>query len=329
METSTVYASVDVVICPTKAPDALASRPWPPRPNRPGGDGARSDPIPEMTAPATDVKPTVIQPADKWPVIGAGELWKTRRILWVLSQRVIKVRYSSTVLGITWVVLQPLFLVLIVSVFMGLILERGARQDLPFAVFLFPAWVVWRIFSKNIGEGGSSVLANGALVQRIYLPRLYFPLSINLASLVDLVFMVVALLVLLIVYGIAPGIGLLSLPFAVLIMYAASVGVSMLFAATSVQYRDMDILVPLITQTWFWVSPIIYPTALIPADVRMFYYLNPLAVCIDSVRWAFTRTPAPPLEAWFLGGSVAIILLVVGFVFFRRREPLFADWMGE
>ncbi len=91
--------------------------------------------------------------------------------------------------------------------------------------------------------------------------------------------MVVALLVLLVVYGIAPGIGLLSLPFAVLIMYATSVGVSMLFAATSVQYRDMDILVPLITQAWFWVSPIIYPTMLIPADVRTFYYLNPLAVC--------------------------------------------------
>jgi lipopolysaccharide transport system permease protein len=221
------------------------------------------------------------------------------------------------------------FLVIIVSVFMGLILDRASRLDLPFAVFLFPAWVVWRIFSKNIGEGGSSILANGALVQRIYLPRLYFPLSINLASLVDLFFMIMALLLLLLVYGIAPGIGLLSLPFALLIMYAASVGVSMLFAATSVQYRDMDILVPLLTQAWFWMSPIIYPTQLIPENIRTFYYLNPLAVVIDSFRWAFTRTPAPPPEAWVLGGSVAATALVVGYVFFRRREPLFADWMGE
>jgi lipopolysaccharide transport system permease protein len=91
----------------------------------------------------------------------------------------------------------------------------------------------------------------------------------------------------------------------------------------------MDILVPLMVQAWFWSSPIIYPTQLIPEWIRTFYYLNPLAVVIDTFRWAFTQTPAPPLEAWFLGSSVAAIMLVVGFVFFRRRGPLFADWMGE
>ena len=282
-----------------------------------------------MTTVRTDITPTPIEPAENWPVMGFGELWRTRRILWVLSQRVIKVRYQSTVLGILWVVLQPLILVIIVSVFMGLILDRTARLDLPFAVFLFPAWVVWRVFSKNLGEGGSSILANGALVQRIYLPRLYFPLSINLSSLIDVFFMVVALLLLLVVYGVSPGIGLLSLPFALVIMYATSVGVSLLFAATSVQYRDMDILVPLITQAWFWSSPIIYPTQLIPEDIRTLFYLNPLAVVIDAFRWAFTQTPPPPTEAWLLGGSVAGVALVVGYVFFRRREPLFADWMGE
>jgi lipopolysaccharide transport system permease protein len=282
-----------------------------------------------MTTAQPEVTSTTIQPPDRWPILGFGELWQTRRILWVLAQRVIKVRYQQTVLGILWVVLQPLLLTIIISVFMGLILDRGQRLDLPFAVFLFPAWVVWRTFSKDISEGGNSVLANGALVQRIYLPRLYFPLSIILASLVDLFFMTMALLVLLIVYGVAPGIGLLALPFALLIMYAAAIGVALFFAATSVQYRDMDILVPLMVQAWFWSSPIIYPTQLIPEWIRTFYYLNPLAVVIDTFRWAFTQTPAPPLEAWFLGSSVAAIMLVVGFVFFRRREPLFADWMGE
>jgi len=282
-----------------------------------------------MTTARPDLTETAIVPADRWPILGFRELWNTRRTLWVLARRAIKVRYESTLLGIGWVVLQPLILVVIVSVFMGLILERGQRMDLPFAAFLFPAWVVWRTFSKDIAEGGSSVLANGPLVQRIYLPRLYFPLSINLASTVDLLVMIVACLGLLAVYGIFPGIGVISLPFAVLIMYALSVGVSFLFAALSVQYRDMDILVPLLTQAWFWSSPIIYPTQLIPEPVRTLFYLNPIAVVIDAFRWGLTGTPAPPPEAWFLGTAVSGLVLVVGFVLFRRREPMFADWMGE
>ena len=282
-----------------------------------------------MTTARPDLTETAIEPADRWPLLGFRELWNTRRTLWVLARRAIKVRYESTLLGIGWVVLQPLILVVIVSVFMGLILERGQRMDLPFAAFLFPAWVVWRTFSKDIAEGGSSVLANGPLVQRIYLPRIYFPLSINLASTVDFLVMIVACLGLLAVYGIFPGIGVISLPFAVLIMYALSVGVSLLFAALSVQYRDMDILVPLMTQAWFWSSPIIYASQLIPEPVRTLFYLNPIAVVIDAFRWALTGTPAPPPEAWFLGTAVSGIVLVVGFVLFRRREPMFADWMGE
>ena len=282
-----------------------------------------------MTTPQTELPSTSIVPADRWPVLGFAELWRTRRILWVLAQRQLKVRYSQTALGIFWVILQPLALVIIVSVFLGLILDRGQRLDLPFAAFLFPAWTVWRIFSKNVSEGGGSVLANGQLVQRIYLPRLFFPLSVNLSSTVDLFFMMVALLALVLFFGIIPGPGLLAVPFAILIMYTASVGVAMLFSATSVRYRDMGILVPLMVQAWFWMSPIIYPTQLVPEGLRTFYYLNPVAVVIDTFRWGFTRTPPPPPEAWLLGGSVAVVLLVVGFVYFRRREPLFADWMGD
>ncbi len=282
-----------------------------------------------MTTAQPDLPVTAIEPADRWPVLGFRELWNTRRILWVLSQRVLKVRYQQTLLGILWVILQPLILVIIVSFFLGMIMDRGQRLDLPFAVFLFTAWTVWRTFSKDIGEGGNSVLANGALVQRIYLPRLFFPLSIILASLVDLVFMIVALLALLAFYGIMPGHGLVAVPFALLIMYATAIGVALLFSATSVRYRDMGILVPLITQAWFWSSPVVYPSQLIPDDIRTFYYLNPLVVVIDTFRWGFTRTPPPPPEAWVLGASVAAVLLVVGFFYFRRREPLFADWMGE
>lgn len=282
-----------------------------------------------MAKPAAPVAVTRIQPADRWPLIDIGELWRTRRILLVLAQRILKVRYQQTALGIVWVVLQPLILVIVVSVFMGLVFARGQRLDLPFPAFLFPAWVVWRTFNKVVSEGGNSINGNGPLVQRIYLPRVFLPLSVTVASVVDLVFLIGALLLLLLVYGIAPGPGLLLLPLALAILYATSLGVAFFFSATMPRYRDMDILTPLIIQTWFWISPVIYPAVLVPPEYRALYFLNPLAVCIEGVRWAFTRTPAPPLEAWLLGGGVSLIMLVAGYVYFRRREPLVADWLGE
>jgi lipopolysaccharide transport system permease protein len=282
-----------------------------------------------MSLSTRDLVVTPIEPADRWPLLDAGELWRTRRILWVLAQRIIKVRYQETAVGIAWVVLQPLVLVLIISVFMGFVMDRGQRLGLPFAAFLFPGWVAWRTFNKITGEGGRSVTTNSSVVKRTYLPRVFFPLSVSLASLVDLVFLVLAMLVLVALYGIVPGVGVLALPVLLVILYAASTGIALFFAASSLRYRDMDILIPLIVQMLFWMSPIIYPSVLIPEPYRTLFYLNPLAVVIDGLRWAFTQTPMPPPEAWILGSLTAFVLLAWGYVYFRRREPQFADWLGE
>jgi len=282
-----------------------------------------------MTAPASEKYVHKVVPADQWPVLGLSELWQMRRILFVLAQRLLKVRYQHTALGIAWVVLQPLLLVLIVSVFMGLVIPRPAREGLPFAVWLFPAWVAWRVFQKLVNEGGRSVGANGALVQRIYLPRIYFPTAVALASLVDLGFMMLAQLVLQGVYLIRPGPGMLLLPVAVVIMYLAALGFSFFFSSSSLQFRDMDLLKPLVVQAWFWMSPIIYPATRIPEDIRALYYLNPIAVVIEAFRWAFVRTEAPPPEAWVLGAATATMMFVGGYLFFRRHEPLLADYLGE
>ena len=249
--------------------------------------------------------------------------------MFVLAQRLLKARYQHTAIGIAWVVLQPLVLVIIVSVFMGFVIDRGVRDGLPFAVWLFPAWIAWRIFHKLVNEGGGAVGANGPLVQRIYLPRIYFPTSVALASLVDLGFMMLAQLVLQTAYGVVPGPGLLMLPVAVAIMYLGGLGFAFLFSSSSLQYRDMDILKPLILQAWFWMSPIIYPASRLPEEIRAFYYLNPVAVVVEAFRWAFTRTPMPPAEAWIAGSFSAVFFFVAGYLYFRRHEPLFADFMGE
>lgn len=278
-----------------------------------------------MSRPAIEPELTAVTPPHGWPGFGLAELWRARRILLVLVRRGLLVRYRQAVLGFAWVIIQPLILVIIVSVFLGLIIGRGERYGLPFPVFLFSAWAVFRVFSRILSEGAGSVAQNGSLIQRIYLPRAYFPLSVGIAAFVDFLALSVALLVMVFFYGLAPGIGMLSLPIILAIMYAAALGVAFFLSAASLRYRDVDFVTPLLTQAWFWASPIIYPSTVVPEQWRNLYYLNPMVVVIEGTRWAFTQTPMPPLDAWVIGASSAGVMLVGGYIYFRRRESVFAD----
>ncbi len=280
-----------------------------------------------MPEPLPDPGLTVIKPPSRWPGLGLGEMWRMRGVLWVLTKRQFKSRYQPMVLGFMWVLLEPLLLTFIITVFMGLIMERGDRMGLPFPVFLFAAWTVWRPFTRVVNQGGSSIRGNAALVERIYLPRAFLPLSAAVVSMVDLVTMILALSLLLIIYGITPGVGLLMLPLAVAIMYAFGLGAAYLSAAIGMAFPDVDFIRPLMVRTWFWLSPILYPSSAVPEEWRTLYYLNPMVAVIEGSRWAFTGTPAPPVEAWLIGGASAAVCLVVGFLYFRRRDPFFSDLM--
>ncbi len=267
----------------------------------------------------------VIEPPGRWPGAALDEMWASRRILWVLARRLVMIRYRNTALGIAWVVIQPLLLTVLISLFLGLIIGRAERLGLPYPVFLFTAWVGWRVFTRVMTQGANSVESNSTLIQRIYLPRMFLPLAVALASLLDFIFMIVALLVMLVVYGISPGVGVVTVPILALIMYATGLGAAFLFSTSSLRHPDIDILVPLLVQAWFWMSPIIYPSAIIPEPWRTVYFLNPMAVVIEGLRWAFTQTPMPPPEAWLLGSASAAVLFISGFVYFRKGEATFSD----
>lgn len=269
----------------------------------------------------------LIAPPRRWRGLGLGELWRTRRILLVLSQRDFKSRYRNLVLGFVWVILEPLLLTIIISALLGTILGRGERYGLPFPVFLFLAWTSFRVWSRMVNQGGGSIRGNGALVERVHLPRAHFPLSVGAVSFIDFLAMSVVLLGLEAWYGITPGIGMLTLPILLAIMYAFGLGLAFFFSAASMSVPDMDILRTLIVRSWFWLSPVFYSSADIPEQWRTLYYLNPMVVVIEGMRWAFARTPVPPPEAWIIGGASAAVTLVVGYLFFRFREPWFADLM--
>jgi ABC-type polysaccharide/polyol phosphate export systems, permease component len=267
---------------------------------------------------------TVIRPPTRWPTLALHELWRYRSICMVLVRRSLMVRYRQTAVGATWAMLQPLLLMLVFTVFFG-ILANVQSEGIPYAVFVMIGLTIWQVVGKVLNEGSLSVVANGELVKKIYFPRVYFPIASALGSLVDLAFGFLALGGLLVIFRIVPGWTIVLVPVLVTIALAAVIGVSLWLAALNVTYRDIAQLLPFLTQVWMFTSPIFYSSSIIPAEFRPLYWLNPMVIAVDGLRWAIAGTSAPPIEEWIIGIVVAAILLCSGYVFFRQREPGFSD----
>lgn len=278
-----------------------------------------------MTAPAAaDLTQTVIRPAGRWQGWGLRELWTHRRICLVLARRNLMVRYRQTVVGAGWAIIQPTLLMLAFTVFFGF-LGRIPSDGLPYPVFFLLGLVPWQMVAKIVNEGSTSIVANGALVTRVYLPRVYFPTSVAFASLVDLGLVSLVLVGVLALYGVVPGVTVVVAPLIVLVGWVTALGVAYWLSALNVAYRDITQMLPFLTQIWMFATPIIYPASLVPEQFRALYFLNPMAFVVTAFRWAVGGIDFPPIEAVILGPVVAVLLLVSGYAFFRHRERTFAD----
>jgi lipopolysaccharide transport system permease protein len=268
---------------------------------------------------------TVVRPPGRWPGLGLAELWQYRAICLVLARRSLMVRYRQTLIGAAWSLLQPILLMIVFTVFFGL-LGRLPSEGLPFPVFFFIGLMIWQKVAKIVNEGSTSIVSNRGLVGRVYFPRAYFPISVALASLVDLAISFVALAILLVIFGIFPG-PILYVPLLVALSWFTALGVTFFLAALDVSYRDIAQLLPFLVQVWFFSSPIIYASQIVPAPYRWIYFLNPIAVSIEGLRVTIAHANAPATAEGWLGGTiVALFVLVGGYLFFRYREPTFADY---
>jgi lipopolysaccharide transport system permease protein len=267
---------------------------------------------------------TVVRPAGGWPGWGLAELWRFRLIWLVLAKRDLMVRYRQTIIGVAWTVLQPLLLMIVFTVFFG-VMARIPTGGLPYAVFFFLGLLPFQIASKMLNQGSASVVANSALVTRVYFPRIYFPAAVALTTLVDFGFGSLALGVLLIIFGVVPTAEIILAPLFVGVAFVAGLGVSFWLSALNVRFRDVTQLLPFLSQLWMFASPIIYPSSIVPEPYKFFYFLNPMVLAVDGLRWVIGHQPAPATEEWLLGWAVALVVLVTGYVSFRKREATFSD----
>jgi lipopolysaccharide transport system permease protein len=265
-----------------------------------------------------------IDPPSRWTSVGFRELWEYRELLYFLTWRDVKVRYKQTVLGAAWAIIQPVFMMVVFSLFFGK-LAKVPSDGIPYPVFTFCALLPWQLFAHGVAESSNSLVGNQNLITKVYFPRLVIPLSAVLSGLVDFVIAFIVLLALIFWYGIIPGWPIITLPAFVLLAICTALAVGLWLSALSVQYRDVRYLINFILQFWLFATPVVYPSTIVPEKWRVLYGLNPMAGVVEGFRWALLgKSSALGSILWVSVGVVAVIL-VGGIYYFRRMEQEFAD----
>jgi lipopolysaccharide transport system permease protein len=266
----------------------------------------------------------IIKPSRGLAALDLKSLWQFRDLLLAFAERDIRLRYRQTLLGVAWVVLQPLLSALIFAVVFGFIAKMPS-QGMPYFLISYSGLLGWTLFNGNITRLSPSLVANAALIRKIYFPRLLVPLGVVPSVLLDFLVSLVVMVILLAVYQVMPGPGILVFPFCVLILLLLSVGLGLITTSLSVKYRDIQHIVPFATQLLMYASPVGYSIAIVPLRIRSYYLLNPLAAPIDTIRWSLLGVGHPNFANLGYSFIVSILVLWAGLLVFRSREREFAD----
>src|SRR3989475_5251389 len=266
----------------------------------------------------------LIKPPQDWVPLELKELWEHREIFSFLIWRDIKVRYKQTILGAGWAVLQPFFTMIVFSIIFGW-LARMPSDGVPYPIFAYTALLPWQLFVRSLTASSNSIVANESLITKVYFPRLVIPLSATAGGVFDFAIASAVLLGMMAYYHIVPTSAVWLLPLFVLLAIATALGVGLWLSALNVQYRDVGHALPFLTQVWLFVTPIVYPSSLVPEPWRSVYGLNPMVGVVVGLRLSLVGTGSGPGGILTASTFVACALLVSGMVYFRRMEQTFAD----
>ena len=277
----------------------------------------------EATSKLLRDRQTLIKSEESGVQLDLGELWYYRELLYFLTLRDIKVRYKQTLMGVAWVIIQPLTTALIFTlVFSRFVrLEAGA---LPYPLFALSGLLLWLFLANAVTNSTNSLVTNANLITKVYFPRMFIPAASVAAGLVDLALAFLLLVVLCFYYHVPLTLNLLLLPLFVFLVALLALGIGLLSAAVTVKYRDLRHALPFIIQLWMFASPVIYPTSIVPERWQWLVTVNPMAGIIEGFRACLTGSSF----AWLHVSIAAVItatLLVCSAYIFRHFEQTFAD----
>lgn len=265
----------------------------------------------------------IIRPPKKWIPLDFHELWEYRELLLNFVSRDIKVRYKQTALGFLWAIIQPLFMMLIFTIFFG-VFANIPSDGVPYPLFNYAALLPWTLFSEGLTRSTTSMVINAPIMTKVYFPRLIMPISGILSPLVDFFIAFIILVLMMLYYGFLPTTAIFLLPLFIVLALTASLALGLWLSALNVKYRDFQYTLPFIIQLGLYASPVVYSSSIIPAQYQLIYGLNPMVCVIDGFRWALLGSK-PPEAMMLVSIAVVFVLLIGGLFYFKKMEQFFAD----
>ena len=272
----------------------------------------------------SDLPRTRRKPSVGWAWPKFRELWEYRELLFFFVWRDIKVRYKQTVLGALWAIIQPFFTMVVFSLFFGR-LAKIPSDGLPYPIFSYAALVPWTFFANALTQASNSLVVSANMIKKIYFPRLTLPIATVLAGIIDFVLAFLVLLGMMFYYDLVPTVNIIWVPLFLLLALITSLGMSLWLSALNVQFRDVHFTIPFLTQAWLFLTPIAYPSSLLPDPWRTLYGVNPMVGVVEGFRWALLGTDTAPGPMMIVSAVVALLIFISGAFYFRRMENSFAD----
>jgi lipopolysaccharide transport system permease protein len=258
-----------------------------------------------------------------------AELWRFRDLFLTLAWRDISVRYKQAVLGAAWAILQPLTTMLVFSFIFHRVAQIQSGDGTPYPVFLYIGTLFWQYCSGTLTHAADSLVANAALIQKVYFPRLVIPATAAIVGLVDFLIASTVLVAMLFWFGITPPlIGVLTVPLLLLISILTSLGAGLFLASLNVKYRDVRYALPFLINILMYVTPVIYPLQMLerhPVAHTVMLWANPMSAVITNARAALLASFPIDWRSIGIALVMSIAFFGVGLYYFRNTERYFAD----
>jgi homopolymeric O-antigen transport system permease protein len=280
-----------------------------------------------MAAPETqpyEGPETLITPPGAWQALNLRELWEYREMIYFLTKRELQIRYKQSFFGVSWAVLQPLTFAFIFGLFFGTVFKQDT--EIPYVPFVIAGLVPWLFTSQAITASATSLVRDSDLISKVYFPRLALPLAQSLNLLIDMVLAFGVVLVVAVLYGVGIQWTIVFVPLFVLLGILATFGLGTLLAAVNVKYRDVQLVMPMLVQVLFFVSPVFFAARqLVKGDWIYLYAINPLVTVLEGTRWALYGTEFPGWGVIGISVGACVILFSAALIYFQRTQQYFAD----
>jgi ABC-type polysaccharide/polyol phosphate export permease len=249
-----------------------------------------------------------------------------RELLFNLARREITQRYKQSILGFAWVILNPLFQLLVLS-FVFSTIFRVSSFSVPYIVFLMVGLLPWNFFSQSLSSASNALVGNSQLITKIYFPREILVYGTILAKIVDFLYSCLVLIPFFIYFHISLNWQVLWVIPIFIIQLIFTAALSLLISSFNLFYRDIQYLLNLIISLWFYLTPILYPVEQFPEKYRFIFSLNPMSVIINAYRQTILGGGPPNLNSLGVAALTSIIFYLVAYLIFKKSEGQFADYV--